>query len=76
MFTSSMVEHEHDRVGMVETAPVRFRDRWIDDGSSIELATPDGIRMRLVVAGTNERDPASVVLTVGRVGDRNQRASC
>ncbi len=60
---------------MVETVPVRFRDRWIDDGSSIELATPHGIRMRLVVAGTNDRDPASVVLTVARVGDQDHASS-
>lgn len=67
----SMAEHEHDRRGVVDSVPVRFRDRWIDDGGSIELTTTDGVRMRLVVAGTNDGAPtsASAALTITRVGD-------
>jgi hypothetical protein len=49
-------------------APVRLRDRWIDDGSSIELWNADrSIGLRLAVARTSKTKPSLAAMEIRRI---------
>jgi len=48
--------------------PVRFRDRWIDDGSKIELWNEDhDLGLRLDVASTSKAEPLAA-MEIRRIG--------
>ena len=55
---------------MVEVLPVRFRERWIDDGAPLELADDEGRRMCVVVARLAPLPGAPVAVTVTRGPER------
>jgi hypothetical protein len=60
----------------MNTVPVRFRDRWIDDGAPLELWSDDGAAgLSLDVASTSAVDPGLAAMAIRRIGDGAIRSS-
>ncbi len=52
----------------MDRVPVRYRDRWIDDGLPVELWSDDGVTgLRLNVAATSDTPPLAI-MEVRRIG--------
>lgn len=52
----------------MDSVPVRYRDRWIDDGLPVELWSDDGVTgLRLNVVGTSDGAPLAI-MQVRRIG--------